>query len=99
VATRQREEALASPGPPILIAKVGRMEKRTVQYANNPAEDIDWCTERGHRAYLIGVGPGVYRSPGLLITRGAQVIGVATMGDTLMYDGTLIGIRVPAGGA
>jgi hypothetical protein len=66
-------------------------DERKLDWGNNPNDDIKWCHERGYRAYIAATR-GV--CPGLLLARDTQIVGVAGLGDTLVYDGKLISIEV-----
>jgi hypothetical protein len=66
--------------------------ERRIDWASNPAEDAQWCRDYGYRAYALMPSPGSWGC--LLLTRGSQVLGVAEVGDTLVFDGEQIVIRV-----
>lgn len=70
--------------------------ERRIEWTGTPDEDARWCRERGYRAFALMPTPG---EPGcLLLARGSEILGVAVPGDTLVFDGERIVIRV-AGGA
>jgi hypothetical protein len=68
-------------------------EERLISYAGEPRDDVQWCTERGYRAFAFMPAPGTF-SPGLLLARGFEIIGIAQPGDVLVWDGMGISIRV-----
>jgi hypothetical protein len=68
-------------------------DERKLGWGNDPSKDIDWCRDRGYRAFIVSPG-NVPRTPALLLARDTQLVGIATVGDTLVYDGKLISIEV-----
>lgn len=66
--------------------------ERRIDWSNNPAEDAEWCREYGYRAYALMPTPG--GSGCLLLARGSELLGVAEVGDVLVFDGQKITIRV-----
>ena len=66
--------------------------ERRLDWSNNPADDARWCEEYGYRAFALQPTPGA--TPCLLLAEGSQIVGVASMGDTLVFDGERISIRV-----
>jgi hypothetical protein len=68
--------------------------ERRLDWASNPAEDARWCEEWGYRAFALQPTPGA--TPCLLLAEGTRIVGVAAVGDTLVFEGARIVIRTGA---